>query len=84
MKTLPILDAPTPSISLSFVKDNNIAIVVDITISQKKPDVRLKRASSGAALLIAGAMVSAPKCAIPVIQTLQRVLSLYHLFLVSA
>ena len=70
MKTLPILDAPTPSISLSLVKDNNIAKVVDITISQKKPDVRLKRASSGAAFLIAGAIVSAPKCAIPVIPSL--------------
>ena len=39
MKTLPILEAPTPSNSLAFVNDRKTAKVVEITINQKNLEV---------------------------------------------
>ena len=41
MKTLPILEAPTPSNSLAFVNERITAKVVEITINQKNLEVRL-------------------------------------------
>ena len=53
-KTLPTLEAPTPSKFLTFVKERKRAIVVDITIIQKKLDVRLNLDKPGALFLING------------------------------
>ena len=61
MKTLPILEAPTPSNSLAFVNERKTAKVVEITINQKNLEVRLNLASKGAFWKIHGAIRSAPK-----------------------
>ena len=59
MKILPILEAPAPSKFLSFEKERITPKVVDITISQKKLEVRLYFCRLAKLVNMKGAILSA-------------------------
>ena len=65
--TLPIVEAPAPSYFLNLVKERKSPPVVAITMSQKNGLVKLNFCKDGKLLSIYGVIISAPKCAKPVI-----------------
>ena len=56
INTLPYLEAPTASISLTFVKEKAREIDVESTISQKNFEVKLNLFKLGAFSFISGAI----------------------------